>query len=296
MIIQRNPKNRISSIADVIWYVDDNFDDVRRNDTIAPTDQIHSNSERRKQLKKVKLYYFTGSGNTLKIAEKTEEIFKKMKYECSVEKMESALPVNIDPYEYTGLIFPVAVQSTFPLVWNFINSLPPVKEKKIFMIDTMEQFSGGIVGPVKKVLLEKGYDCAAALEVKMISSIHIKKADSKALRIKNTRALKDTETFITEMLDGKRRWPRVPFLSDWMRNISVKRGIWTETSKKIDISHEKCIKCQICLRNCPVKAINFIHNKIVINHEICNVCVRCIHNCPEDAFTYNGKQVFRLDH
>ena len=247
-------------------------------------------------MKKVKLYYFTGSGNTRKVTDKAEETFSMLKFECSVEKMESALPVNIDPYEYTGLIFPVAVQSTFPLVWDFINSLPPVKEKKIFMIDTMEQFSGGIVGPVKRVLQEKGYNCTAALEVKMISSIHTKKADSKALRIKNSRALIDTETFIIEMLDGKRKWPRVPVFSDWMRSISVKREIWTATSKKIDIDHEKCIKCQICLKNCPVKAISLVQNKIVINHEICNVCVRCIHNCPKDAFTYNRKQVLRLDH
>ena len=41
MIIQRNPKNRINSIADVIWYVDENLDDARRNDTIAPTGHIH---------------------------------------------------------------------------------------------------------------------------------------------------------------------------------------------------------------------------------------------------------------
>ncbi|WP_242993494.1 hypothetical protein [Lachnotalea glycerini] len=37
----------------------------------------------------------------------------------------------------------------------------------VFMVDTMMAFSGAIVGPLKKVLTEKGYNCIGACEIVM---------------------------------------------------------------------------------------------------------------------------------
>jgi hypothetical protein len=48
--------------------------------------------------------------------------------------------------------FPVAAQGTYPFVWDFIKSLPQANSTPIFMVDTLAMYSGGIVGPVKKLL------------------------------------------------------------------------------------------------------------------------------------------------
>ncbi len=107
-------------------------------------------------MKKVILYYFSGTGNTERIVMQVKRRFEIRSYECSIKSMEEKVEPHSEVYEYIGLLFPVAIQSTFPLVWKFIEDFPSVKNQKIFMVDTMEVFSGGIVGPVRKVLELKG--------------------------------------------------------------------------------------------------------------------------------------------
>jgi len=245
----------------------------------------------------IKIYYFSGSGNTLKVANKVKESFEKHELICELIKMEDlsngVLVEDLVNVEYIGLMFPVAIQSTFPLVWDFIEKLPQVNNQKIFMIDTMEAFSGGIVGPLKKSLKLKGYECVGALELKMTSSIQTKEIDKQKLHDKNLVAINDVEKFIDKLLVGKTRWRRIPILSDWMRHISVGKGIWVKHSQKLEIDHEACVHCKMCIRDCPVKALDYISEKVVIDHNKCNSCMRCVHHCPVDAFSLEGKKVIR---
>jgi NAD-dependent dihydropyrimidine dehydrogenase PreA subunit/flavodoxin len=245
----------------------------------------------------IKIYYFTGSRNTLKAANKVKERFEKHELTCELIKMEDlfdgVLAEDLVDIDYIGLMFPVAIQSTFPLVWNFIEKLPQVDGQKIFMIDTMEVFSGGIVGPLRKVLEGKGYECIGALELKMTSSIQTKEKDKEKLSDKNLMAMRHTEKFIDKLILGKTRWHRIPILSDCMRRISVGRAIWRNHSQKLAIDHEICVECKICMRDCPVRALDFIEEKIIIDHNKCNSCMRCVHHCPVDAFSLDGKKVIR---
>ncbi|MBN2795272.1 MAG: EFR1 family ferrodoxin [Clostridia bacterium] len=245
-------------------------------------------------MKKIQLYYFTGSGNTLKIAEYSKQKLEEMNYEVSLEAMESVKNYDWDHIAFVGLFFPVAIQSTYPIVWDFIEGLPKQENQKIFMVDTMDQFSGGVVGPMKKVLESKGFDCVGAIELKMSSSMLTKSINRTKLELKNAKALNQVGIFLEKLLEGKTTWRRVPILSDWMRSISKGRKIWTQQSRKIQVNHEACIRCKICMRQCPVEALSLIDEKIEINHEICNSCMRCVHKCPKDAFEVNRKKVIRL--
>lgn len=48
------------------------------------------------------------------------------------------------------------------------------------------------------------------------------------------------------------------------------------------INYEKCKSCKLCLKNCPVKAIDFT-DKITVDKSNCNNCGRCIEKCPFGA-------------
>ena len=246
-------------------------------------------------MEKINLFYFSGSGNTEKIANHVKKFFEEKGFETSLEKMEKIERVNIDDCEYVGLLFPVAIQSTFPLVWNFAKKLPTTQNKKIFMIDTMEAFSGGIVGPLKKVLSKKGYNCVGALEIKMSNSMqtNIKKVD-KGISL-NQKAYKKAEDFCQNLLAGKTKWHRIIILSDLMRSISVSKNIWISQSKKLTVNNDKCISCGLCIRKCPKQALSYIPNtkKITIDHTLCESCMRCVNHCPKNAFLLDGKQVIQ---
>lgn len=52
--------------------------------------------------------------------------------------------------------------------------------------------------------------------------------------------------------------------------------------------HEKCLKCQTCLRHCPSQAIFFEDQKIKFNHQKCIGCLQCVDMCPVEALSNEG--------
>ncbi|BEP28395.1 EFR1 family ferrodoxin [Helicovermis profundi] len=244
-------------------------------------------------MKKVCMYYFTGSGNTLKVAKQMKSTFIDKGYECKLVNIAEKSNIEKESYDYIGLLFPVAIQSTFPLVWKFIYELPNVSNQKIFMVDTLQSFSGGIVGPLKKILIEKGYITVGAIEIKMSSSMERKSKKVQAGREKNIEALKTAASFVNDLIEEKTKWSRIPVISDAMRAISKKRYVWTKISKNISVVHDECILCGKCIRNCPVQAISDIKGKITINNEVCESCMKCVNNCPKNAFLIGDKKVYQ---
>jgi ferredoxin/flavodoxin len=239
------------------------------------------------------MYYFTGSGNTLKIAKQIQTVFIENNHECKLKNMESSLEKNDEIYTYIGLLFPVAIQSTFPLVWKFINNLPEVKNQKIFMVDTLESFSGGVVGPMKKILTLKGYDCIGAIEIKMSNSMQMNNKKIEFDQRKNIEAIKTATIFTNNLIAGKTEWKRIPILSDMMKAISKERSIWTKQSQKLKVDNNLCIMCGLCETNCPVNAISDSSGKIEINNSICESCMRCVNQCPKNAFRFGGKVIYQ---
>lgn len=241
---------------------------------------------------KVKIYYFSGTGNTEQIVKRVRETFEEHNIMCELALIESTSNLQLEGVELLGLIFPVAIQSTFPNVWTFFEKLPNTKGQKVFMLDTMEYFSGGIVGPLKRLLVAKGYNCIGAKELKMHSSMNTKKYDAIKRRQKNDKALQLASQFTSDLLNGKTKWRRVPVLSDWMRSISKGKKIWVSMSKKKTIQHQLCIECKQCVKKCPVSALTLNH-QIEVDHEKCISCMRCLHVCPKDAFLLNAKPLIK---
>lgn len=238
-------------------------------------------------MEKISIFYFSGTGNTYLMVNKAKEILEKQGYEVLAQSMEKECSISESPNEIMGLFFPVAMQSTFPNVWEFVNKLPEGKGKKTFMVDTMESFSGGVVGPMKKILVKKGYECIGAKELKMPSSMQTKAGKEGTGKAETAR--KELEIFIRNLLESRTSWKRVPVLSDAMRAISAGHGIWKSYSQKKKIDDKRCIKCGLCIKNCPTKALDMYDNHVRVDHDRCISCMRCANYCPKNAFTMSGK-------
>lgn len=239
------------------------------------------------------IYYFSGTGNTLLIAKKMKEAFEKQKYFVILRKITIYESVKLESDCHLGIVIPVAIQSTFPIVWDFVERLPEGNMRQVFFADTMETFSGGIVGPMKKSLKAKGYRCIGACEFKMASSMQMSEKKAEIGKKKNEIALLKAEEYVQSLINGSAKWKRIPGLSDAMRSISKGRTIWTKTSERISIDHDLCIKCGMCEKYCPVNAIHLVDQHMKIQHRQCIACMRCVNFCPKSAFTLRGKRVIQ---
>jgi len=241
--------------------------------------------------KPIVLYYFSGTGNTLLIARKTKEAFEKQNYNVVLRKITEYTQGDLEQDCHLGIVVPVAIQSTFPIVWDFINGLPIGDQRKVFLADTMESFSGGIVGPIKKSLEAKGYQCIGASEFKMATSMQTSEKKVQIGKEKNKKSLRRVEEYVQSLIEERSKWRRMPGLSDIMRMISKDRLIWTKTSKRITVNDSRCIQCRVCEKYCPVGAIHLINHEIEMQYNHCISCMRCVNYCPKNAFKLGGKHV-----
>lgn len=240
----------------------------------------------------INFFYYSGTGNTLLIVNEMIKIFSAKGIQVNLHKIEHTDPKKVHTGKIIGLAFPVAFQSTFPFVWDFFNDLPQTEGTPVFMIDTMMAFSGAIVGPLKKVLVSKGYNCIGACEIVMPNNWFPKKINDEENSDKFNNGLRKARVYAEELIDGKASWNRIPFLSKCLYHICcndfMMKRINLADGRRITVNKDKCLKCGLCSRLCPVNNIEM--KEYPVWHDSCEVCMRCLSFCPVNAVLIPGKE------
>jgi ferredoxin len=247
------------------------------------------------KIKQVQFYYFSGTGNTFLVVKQIQKVLEELGVEVELHRIEESSPADIDVSKTIGVGFPVAILSTYPLVWNFIENLPMAQGTEIFMVDTMGGFSGGIVGPIHRKVKKRGYNPIGACEIVMPSNIFYIQDQATANR-KIKKGLQNADEYARSLMEGKTTWGRVPLISDFIYLLSMmswKLTAWKPHQRylKFNSLDEKCDQCRICADLCP--ASNIIMDSYPVTGNQCNYCLRCVSFCPTGAipcfFNYKGK-------
>jgi Pyruvate/2-oxoacid:ferredoxin oxidoreductase delta subunit/flavodoxin len=229
-------------------------------------------------MKVVDFYYFSGTGNTLLIVKKMRDVFEKHGIQVNLHRIERSDSNDIDPEHTIGLGFPVAELSTYRLVWDFVKAFPEAHGTPIFMVDTLGGISGGIVGPMREIVKKKGYFPVGAKEVE--------------------RGLQKAGEYALDIIEGRSKWGRVPILSDIVFCISraglrLTKSDLNQKLLNLKINKEKCSKCGICIKLCPVGNITMTEDGYPERGSDCEYCLRCVSFCPKKAIScpvnYQGK-------
>ncbi|AXV37037.1 MAG: 4Fe-4S ferredoxin [Methanobacterium sp. BRmetb2] len=248
-------------------------------------------------MKNIDFYYFSGTGNTYLVIKKMTEIFKKNSVETRLFRIEDSSPNDINLNHTIGLGFPVAEFSTFSFVWKFIKNLPKSQGTKIFMVDTLAGFSGGMVGPLRVIVKKKGYTPIGAKEIIMPPNIFYIQ-DESTNKEKVEKGLVEAGKYAWDIIEGRSRWGRVPVLSDAIYYASILGLKLTHShiNQKyfhIKVNEEKCSKCGLCAELCPVNNIQWSEGKYPVSLINCEYCLRCTSFCSNGAispsFNYKGK-------
>ncbi|MDR1648950.1 MAG: EFR1 family ferrodoxin [Synergistaceae bacterium] len=244
----------------------------------------------------VDLFVFTGTGNSLLVAQAAAETLKQEGLLVRLRSMDAPCPNPFLSEETAlGLAFPVASLSTYPAVWRFIESLPAGYGREAFVMGTCGGFPGGMQGPLGKVLREKGYNPIAAKFFIMPSNYANKKLPVEKNAARVEKALLEASSFARDLLKGQTEWSNgIPLLSGLMYRLGQTRKPWNFFYRLFPIAAdpEKCTRCGLCVRNCPAQAVTMpagADGCPVVERGLCESCQRCVGFCPAGALRVPGK-------
>lgn len=246
-------------------------------------------------MKPVTLYCFSGTGNTLLVARAMRDEFAAAGVAAAIRRLEKADPAAIDPAGTLGLAFPVAAFSTFPLVWRFVRGLPRASGTPVFMVDTLGGASGGMVGPLRRVLLRKGYTPIGAREIIMPSNFFKVPGEEKC-RTLIAKGCEAARAYARELVAGTAAWPgSKPIVSETVCAISramTAMWLWRVNQRlfRFHLDRALCTKCDLCPRLCPVNNISM--DEWPVHGNRCEYCMRCGSFCPVNALRITKTQQF----
>ena len=235
------------------------------------------------------LYWFSGSGNTLRAAEVFAERLRQQEWLVEQHPLERSDPKAIDPEAVLGLAFPTHSFSIPEIVLSFVRSLPHTAGTPAIMLGTHGLFSGGVVGPMKRELTAKGFQCVAARIIPMPDSFFPFAGDAANQR-KFERGLSQAERYADAVAAGTARWTRMAILADvhaalWSGLFAARRWCrkWHTT---VHVQKEQCKHCESCVRCCPVNALKRDADGPPSPNKNCTNCLRCVAVCPADAMRH----------
>jgi len=234
------------------------------------------------------LYWFSGSGNSLLICKTIKEELIEKGFTVEMKPMDKNDPATIDTSMINGFVVPVYEQGLCPLVWNFLKGLPTSNKSPVFFVDTLMAYSGGVKGPVKKILKKKGYKPLGAIEIIMPNNYY-KRADKKEKDQKKVeKGIIKAKKFTNNLINNKTKFRDIPVYSTLMGMPSNSKLVSRLMNKlvRVKLNEDLCDKCGICTMICPTGHI--IVDQITkypktINSTPCIQCLRCMSFCHSEA-------------
>lgn len=209
----------------------------------------------------INIYYFTGSGHSLKLAEHFGRIFNRPVWDISNTEMKCK------DTDTAVIVFPVYCQNIPEPVKSFLRKL---SAKHFVLIATYGRFSYGNVlweaaGLVKGTVIAGAYVPVGHSYLNE-SDVPFDEKDYLSIfeRLKAPCKAAIPKSFKNPLAD---------FFPEWRSRVGVK------------IRRTKnCKDCGLCNNNCPMKTMD-----CGVPGKQCVRCLRCFTNCPENALrvTYN---------
>ena len=248
---------------------------------------------------KLTIFYFSGTGNSANVAQWMSSAAARNEIAGAVYNIadiDRNSPVSVPADSLIVFASPVHGFNYPPVMLKFIARFPKGKNKVVLM-DTraglligkynLPGISGAALIFSSLILLLKGYSVAGMKSVDLPSnwmSLHpgLNDRTIKYLHEKHKSRVID---FGEKILSGKQIYlPFYEFIIDILfAPISIGyymagRFLFAKTF----YSSGDCNNCDVCVKNCPVKAIIKIGNRPFWTFK-CESCMRCMSNCPKKS-------------
>ncbi|MBQ3514484.1 MAG: EFR1 family ferrodoxin [Lachnospiraceae bacterium] len=244
-------------------------------------------------MSRILILYFSGVGNTKRIAENMYLVLKQ-EHEvtiCSIEKLPSSFSFE----EYDKLMIGSSTIHSEPAkpMKEYLKGIDKLsKPIPAFLFITCGLYSENTLRVFSKYCLAKNiipvmhsaYRCSATDGVLLVPGVKRFWKDEKNLE---RRIRYDTKKF--SKIDSLQ--PIIPRYK-WYGILNFPNKCLGKYIRfKIFLHKEMCIKCGKCIKKCPEKALDKTEDGYPkIDRSSCINCYRCIHHCPKKALSLSAKK------
>jgi ferredoxin len=251
-----------------------------------------------KTYKKVFIYYFSGSGNSRKVASWLTQVASEKEIESQLKNISQIDLFSIEPPDANALIVFVSPIHGFnypPVMLRFIRHFPKGNNQTVLMNTRAGMLIGrwitpGVTGIAFYLsaffLLLKGYSIQAIKPVDMPSnwiSLH-PGLNARTVQFLHEKNKERVRSFANRIFADKASFKALFEIYDLLLApialgyFFVGRFIFAKTF----YASRDCDNCNICVKGCPVKAIIKVDNRPFWTFN-CESCMKCIGNCPKKA-------------
>lgn len=232
------------------------------------------------------LIYYTGTHNTRFLSNQLKERLVKDGHQVEMVEIKcDTMPVDTSKYDFIGLSYPIYGFNA-PRPFNkYLRRLKFESNQKYFIYKN----SGEVLAmnnPSSRVpkRIMRHHKC------KFVGEYHYVMPYNIHFRFPNEfvkEALKYNEKLMNIMIYNLNKG----ILYKPKNNIIYQIGSFFVSIQKIGgnvnsffykVDHEKCLKCGLCVKNCPHNNVRIENGKVKFSHH-CDMCMACSFFCPSDA-------------
>jgi ferredoxin len=239
-----------------------------------------------------KIFYFTGTGNSLFIARELARAMNDAEVLSIVPAVKKNMHVDAS---CVGIVFPVYAMGTPEIVTEFLHKLIVKPDAYVFAVTNYGGMGGAALYQVQDALDRRGIKLSYYAGMQMPDNYPIlknpprdaeqkKMFDKASAKVAVIAAAVSRKTVLKTLKKGL-----MTMFWDWLYRMSIPHF---PASDKHFNSDEKCISCGLCSKVCPVDNIQMIEGKPLWKHA-CLQCCACMNWCPKKAIQWGKVTIKR---
>jgi flavodoxin/ferredoxin len=233
----------------------------------------------------IQIAYFSGTGGTKRAAEAVAAAFAARGAETRLEEIKRGKAIDIGGAEMLVLLFPVHAANAPKPVFEWLDSLAPVKDIPAVIISVSgggEVFPnlGSRVGCIKR-LERKGYRVIYEQSLVMPSNFLEATPEGYAARLLRVLPQK-AQAIADETLSGMERRVRVRAFDRFVSGLFRIEQLGAPRFGRALRVTDACTGCGWCARECPGANIRMKDGKPEFLGQGA-LCTRCVYGCPAGA-------------